>query len=51
MFLAKTVLYDVIFYLVFFLQNQVADLKEMCSALKKAKAEVEKKLTHIRGVR
>ncbi|XP_068560642.1 centrosomal protein of 290 kDa isoform X2 [Cebidichthys violaceus] len=31
------------------LKNQVADLKEMCSALKKEKAEVEKKLSHIRG--
>lgn len=31
-------------------QNQVADLKEMCSALKKEKAELEKKLAHIRGV-
>ncbi|XP_063768066.1 centrosomal protein of 290 kDa isoform X3 [Eleginops maclovinus] len=31
------------------LKNQVADLKEMCSALKKEKAETEKKLTHIRG--
>ncbi|XP_037623210.1 centrosomal protein of 290 kDa isoform X2 [Sebastes umbrosus] len=31
------------------LKNQVADLKEMCSALKKEKAELEKKLTHIRG--
>ncbi|KAF3855243.1 hypothetical protein F7725_023298 [Dissostichus mawsoni] len=31
------------------LKNQVADLKEMCSALKKEKAEVDKKLTHIRG--
>ncbi|XP_054475608.1 centrosomal protein of 290 kDa [Anoplopoma fimbria] len=31
------------------LKNQVADLKEMCNALKKEKAEVEKKLTHIRG--
>lgn len=41
------------YYLVsslFFPQNQVADLKEMCSALKKEKAEVEKKLAHIRGV-
>uniref|UniRef100_A0A8C5E3W5 Centrosomal protein of 290kDa coiled-coil region domain-containing protein n=1 Tax=Gouania willdenowi TaxID=441366 RepID=A0A8C5E3W5_GOUWI len=32
------------------LKNQVADLKEMCSALKKDKAEMEKKLAHIRGV-
>ncbi|XP_029952431.1 centrosomal protein of 290 kDa isoform X2 [Salarias fasciatus] len=31
------------------LKNQVADLKEMCSALKKEKADVEKKLAHIRG--
>ncbi|KAM3609329.1 uncharacterized protein V6R79_013026 [Siganus canaliculatus] len=31
------------------LKNQVADLKEMCSALKKENAEMEKKLTHIRG--
>uniref|UniRef100_A0A8C2Z654 Centrosomal protein 290 n=1 Tax=Cyclopterus lumpus TaxID=8103 RepID=A0A8C2Z654_CYCLU len=31
------------------LKNQVADLKEMCGALKKEKAEVEKKLTQIRG--
>ncbi|XP_028285706.1 centrosomal protein of 290 kDa [Parambassis ranga] len=31
------------------LKNQVADLKEMCSVLKKEKAEVEKKLAHIRG--
>ncbi|KAL3061051.1 hypothetical protein OYC64_009289 [Pagothenia borchgrevinki] len=31
------------------LKNQVADLKEMCSALKKEKAEVDKKLMHIRG--
>ncbi|XP_059192094.1 centrosomal protein of 290 kDa isoform X2 [Centropristis striata] len=31
------------------LKNQVADLKEMCSALKKGKSEVDKKLTHIRG--
>uniref|UniRef100_A0A8D0D898 Centrosomal protein 290 n=1 Tax=Sander lucioperca TaxID=283035 RepID=A0A8D0D898_SANLU len=31
------------------LKNQVADLKEMCSALKNEKAEVDKKLTHIRG--
>ncbi|XP_078112646.1 centrosomal protein of 290 kDa [Sander vitreus] len=31
------------------LKTQVADLKEMCSALKKEKAEVDKKLTHIRG--
>uniref|UniRef100_A0A3B4X170 Centrosomal protein 290 n=1 Tax=Seriola lalandi dorsalis TaxID=1841481 RepID=A0A3B4X170_SERLL len=31
------------------LKNQVADLKEMCSALKKEKAEVKKKLSHIPG--
>ncbi|KAE8296722.1 Centrosomal protein of 290 kDa [Larimichthys crocea] len=31
------------------LKNQVADLKEMCSVLKKEKAELEKKLAHIRG--
>ncbi|XP_067349955.1 centrosomal protein of 290 kDa isoform X4 [Channa argus] len=31
------------------LTNQVADLKEMCSALKKEKAEVERKLAHTRG--
>ncbi|KAM4572985.1 centrosomal protein of 290 kDa isoform 2-T2 [Odontesthes bonariensis] len=31
------------------LKNQVADLKEMCSALKKEKTEVEKKLAHTRG--
>ncbi|XP_029290176.1 centrosomal protein of 290 kDa isoform X3 [Cottoperca gobio] len=31
------------------LKNQVADLKEMCGALKKEKSEMEKKLTHIRG--
>ncbi|XP_060891969.1 centrosomal protein of 290 kDa isoform X2 [Labrus mixtus] len=31
------------------LKNQVSDLKEMCSALKKEKADVEKKLAHIRG--
>ncbi|KAM8750943.1 centrosomal protein of 290 kDa isoform 7-T7 [Acanthopagrus schlegelii] len=31
------------------LTNQVADLKEMCSVLKKEKADVEKKLAHIRG--
>ncbi|XP_030587745.1 centrosomal protein of 290 kDa [Archocentrus centrarchus] len=31
------------------LKNQVADLKEMCNALKKEKTEVEKKLAHIRG--
>ncbi|TKS73903.1 Centrosomal protein of 290 kDa [Collichthys lucidus] len=31
------------------LKNQVADLKEMCSVLKKEKADLEKKLAHIRG--
>uniref|UniRef100_UPI0037E88129 centrosomal protein of 290 kDa isoform X2 n=1 Tax=Semicossyphus pulcher TaxID=241346 RepID=UPI0037E88129 len=31
------------------LRNQVADLKEMCSVLKKDKADVEKKLAHICG--
>uniref|UniRef100_A0A669F569 Centrosomal protein 290 n=1 Tax=Oreochromis niloticus TaxID=8128 RepID=A0A669F569_ORENI len=31
------------------LKNQVADLKEMCNALKKEKTEAEKKLAHIRG--
>ncbi|XP_072291649.1 centrosomal protein of 290 kDa [Eucyclogobius newberryi] len=31
------------------LKDQVSDLKEMCSALKKDKAEAEKKLSHIRG--
>ncbi|KAM4734687.1 centrosomal protein of 290 kDa isoform 8-T9 [Anableps anableps] len=31
------------------LKNQIADLKEMCTALKQEKAEAEKKLTHIRG--
>ncbi|KAM4619168.1 centrosomal protein of 290 kDa [Polymixia lowei] len=31
------------------LTDQVADLKEMCNALKKEKAEVAKKLAHIRG--
>ncbi|KAM6937006.1 centrosomal protein of 290 kDa [Xenentodon cancila] len=31
------------------LKNQVADLKEMCSALKKEKTEVEKKLARICG--
>ncbi|XP_051808594.1 centrosomal protein of 290 kDa isoform X2 [Acanthochromis polyacanthus] len=31
------------------LKNQVADLKEMCSALKKEKAEIEKQLAHTRG--
>jgi len=28
----------------------VSDLKEMCSVLKKEKVEVEKRLSHIRGV-
>ncbi|XP_016312183.1 centrosomal protein of 290 kDa isoform X6 [Sinocyclocheilus anshuiensis] len=31
------------------LKDQVSDLKEMCSVLKKDKAEVEKRLSHIRG--
>uniref|UniRef100_A0A672Z2X2 Centrosomal protein 290 n=1 Tax=Sphaeramia orbicularis TaxID=375764 RepID=A0A672Z2X2_9TELE len=31
------------------LRDQVADLKEMCSALKREKAELDKKLAHIRG--
>uniref|UniRef100_A0A4W6C5L7 Centrosomal protein 290 n=1 Tax=Lates calcarifer TaxID=8187 RepID=A0A4W6C5L7_LATCA len=31
------------------LKNQVADLREMCSALKKEKAEVKKKLAQIHG--
>ncbi|TRY97710.1 hypothetical protein DNTS_024694, partial [Danionella cerebrum] len=31
------------------LKDQVADLKEMCSVLKKEKAEVDKRLNHIRG--
>ncbi|KAK7121544.1 hypothetical protein R3I93_022587 [Phoxinus phoxinus] len=31
------------------LKDQVSDLKEMCSVLKKEKAEVEKRLSHIRG--
>ncbi|CAG5957607.1 unnamed protein product [Menidia menidia] len=30
------------------IKNQVTDLKELCSALKKEKTEVEKKLAHIR---
>uniref|UniRef100_A0A2K6FRH3 Centrosomal protein 290 n=1 Tax=Propithecus coquereli TaxID=379532 RepID=A0A2K6FRH3_PROCO len=32
------------------LKNQVSDLKEMCEFLKKQKAEVERKLGHVRGV-
>ncbi|KAM9760581.1 centrosomal protein of 290 kDa isoform 2-T2 [Dama dama] len=32
------------------LKNQVRDLKEMCEFLKKEKAEVERKLGHVRGV-
>ena len=32
------------------LQNQVRDLKEMCEFLKKEKAELERKLGHVRGV-
>lgn len=35
---------------VIYQQAQVSDLKEMCDALKKEKAEVEKKLGNIRGV-
>lgn len=31
------------------LKDQVADLKELCNALKREKAEVEKRLAHIRG--
>ncbi|XP_055047695.2 centrosomal protein of 290 kDa isoform X3 [Misgurnus anguillicaudatus] len=31
------------------LKDQVSDLKEMCDVLKKEKAEVEKKLSHLRG--
>ncbi|XP_070109668.1 centrosomal protein of 290 kDa isoform X1 [Equus przewalskii] len=31
------------------LKNQVGDLKEMCEFLKKEKAEVERKLGHVRG--
>ncbi|XP_069345456.1 centrosomal protein of 290 kDa [Eulemur rufifrons] len=31
------------------LKNQVSDLKEMCEFLKKGKAEVERKLGHVRG--
>lgn len=31
-------------------QNQVRDLKEMCEFLKKEKAEVDRKLGHVRGV-
>lgn len=31
-------------------QAQVSDLKEMCDALKKEKAEAEKKLGNVRGV-
>ncbi|XP_036424131.1 centrosomal protein of 290 kDa isoform X2 [Colossoma macropomum] len=31
------------------LKDQVSDLKEMCNVLKKEKAEVEKKLGHVRG--
>lgn len=32
-------------------QNEVADLKEMYRIVKREKAELEKKLVHIRGVR
>ncbi|XP_067293286.1 centrosomal protein of 290 kDa isoform X2 [Pseudorasbora parva] len=31
------------------LKDQVSDLKEMCSVLKKEKVEVEKRLNHVRG--
>ncbi|XP_057185912.1 centrosomal protein of 290 kDa isoform X2 [Triplophysa rosa] len=31
------------------LKDQVSDLKEMCDVLKKEKAEVERKLAHVRG--
>ncbi|XP_036001971.1 centrosomal protein of 290 kDa isoform X6 [Fundulus heteroclitus] len=31
------------------LKNQIADLKEMCTALKQEKAEVEKRLAQVRG--
>uniref|UniRef100_A0A665VRH7 Centrosomal protein 290 n=1 Tax=Echeneis naucrates TaxID=173247 RepID=A0A665VRH7_ECHNA len=31
------------------LKNQVADLQEMCSALKKERAEMKKKLAHLQG--
>lgn len=34
-----------------FPQNEVADLKEMYSIVKRERAELEKKLVHIRGVR
>lgn len=34
----------------FFPQNEVADVKEMYSILKREKAELEKELAHIRGV-
>lgn len=33
-----------------YLKDQVSDLKEMCDVLKKEKAEVEKRLAHVRGV-
>lgn len=33
-----------------FSQDEVADLKEMFSIVKREKAELEKKLAHIRGV-
>lgn len=35
---------------VIYQQAQVSDLKEMCDALKKEKAEVEKKLSNMRAV-
>ncbi|XP_032401793.1 LOW QUALITY PROTEIN: centrosomal protein of 290 kDa [Xiphophorus hellerii] len=31
------------------LKNQIADLREMCTALKQERAEAEKKLAHLRG--
>ncbi|XP_023204586.1 centrosomal protein of 290 kDa isoform X6 [Xiphophorus maculatus] len=31
------------------LKNQIADLKEMCTALKQERADAEKKLAHLRG--
>ncbi|XP_027857891.1 centrosomal protein of 290 kDa isoform X2 [Xiphophorus couchianus] len=31
------------------LKNQIADLKEMCTALKQERAEADKKLAHLRG--
>lgn len=43
-------IYNILFLTFVFSQNQVADLKEMCAALKKEKAELEKMLAHTRGV-